>query len=140
MGDGGVAAGDTGRSRRSPAAARQPVGSITRRLMGLAQWIPTVSIGGVTGAAETSFRRFVKADDCIAPNLINDVDPTQTIVLGNDGMAQTFAQGDSRARSVEAAAADLQTPPVGLDRKSTRLNSSHLGISYAVFCLKKKKH
>src|SRR2546426_2112615 len=27
-----------------------------------------------------------------------------------------------------------------LDRKSTRLNSSHLVISYAVFCLKKKKH
>src|SRR5262245_62961652 len=26
------------------------------------------------------------------------------------------------------------------DRKSTRLNSSHLGISYAVFCLKKKRH
>src|SRR5471030_3473812 len=29
--------------------------------------------------------------------------------------------------------------PRGKDRKSTRLNSSHLGISYAVFCLKKKK-
>src|SRR5947199_7064889 len=28
---------------------------------------------------------------------------------------------------------------VTADRKSTRLNSSHLGISYAVFCLKKKK-
>src|SRR5205814_6737951 len=28
--------------------------------------------------------------------------------------------------------------PLGVDRKSTRLNSSHLGISYAVFCLKKK--
>src|SRR2546427_1960446 len=27
-----------------------------------------------------------------------------------------------------------------LDRKSTRLNSSHSQISYAVFCLKKKKH
>src|ERR1035438_6226788 len=27
-----------------------------------------------------------------------------------------------------------------LDRKSTRLNSSHLGISYAVFCLKKKQN
>src|ERR1039458_10420281 len=26
------------------------------------------------------------------------------------------------------------------DRKSTRLNSSHLGISYAVFCLKKKRN
>src|SRR3712207_7355048 len=28
----------------------------------------------------------------------------------------------------------------GRDRKSTRLNSSHANISYAVFCLKKKKH
>src|SRR5689334_24837666 len=28
----------------------------------------------------------------------------------------------------------------GLDRKSTRLNSSHSSISYAVFCLKKKKN
>src|SRR3712207_9004774 len=28
---------------------------------------------------------------------------------------------------------------VGVDRKSTRLNSSHANISYAVFCLKKKK-
>src|SRR5437899_6559230 len=45
--------------------------------------------------------------------------------------------------------ADYPTPPIDeltfkgaidtLDRKSTRLNSSHLGISYAVFCLKKKK-
>src|SRR5205814_8410144 len=30
------------------------------------------------------------------------------------------------------------TAEKGRDRKSTRLNSSHLGISYAVFCLKKK--
>src|SRR5262245_64527947 len=30
-------------------------------------------------------------------------------------------------------------PDAKVDRKSTRLNSSHLGISYAVFCLKKKK-
>src|SRR5437773_9074689 len=29
--------------------------------------------------------------------------------------------------------------PRGRDRKSTRLNSSHITISYAVFCLKKKK-
>src|SRR5256885_2735004 len=29
---------------------------------------------------------------------------------------------------------------IGEDRKSTRLNSSHLVISYAVFCLKKKTH
>src|SRR4051812_49758256 len=31
------------------------------------------------------------------------------------------------------------TVGVGTDRKSTRLNSSHMSISYAVFCLKKKK-
>src|SRR5690625_6911703 len=33
----------------------------------------------------------------------------------------------------------LPNPPFILDRKSTRLNSSHVAISYAVFCLKKKK-
>src|SRR3712207_8900733 len=31
-------------------------------------------------------------------------------------------------------------PSFSLDRKSTRLNSSHANISYAVFCLKKKKY
>src|SRR3712207_7433000 len=46
------------------------------------------------------------------------------------------------ARAVGAAAAHDRRRPalVGrLDRKSTRLNSSHANISYAVFCLKKKK-
>src|SRR5699024_11488441 len=33
---------------------------------------------------------------------------------------------------------ELNQPEVWLDRKSTRLNSSHVSISYAVFCLKKK--
>src|SRR4051812_49728594 len=33
----------------------------------------------------------------------------------------------------------LRTRKNSLDRKSTRLNSSHMSISYAVFCLKKKK-
>src|SRR5258708_31880880 len=37
------------------------------------------------------------------------------------------------------AAEDTATIPVLIDRKSTRLNSSHQIISYAVFCLKKKK-
>src|SRR5262245_65131240 len=32
----------------------------------------------------------------------------------------------------------IRAEGIRLDRKSTRLNSSHLGISYAVFCLKKK--
>src|SRR5258705_2399749 len=39
-------------------------------------------------------------------------------------------------RRLDYTASDLSYT----DRKSTRLNSSHLGISYAVFCLKKKKN
>src|SRR2546422_4974341 len=35
---------------------------------------------------------------------------------------------------------DVAVDPPGVDRKSTRLNSSHGYISYAVFCLKKKKN
>src|SRR6202043_4237096 len=34
----------------------------------------------------------------------------------------------------------IAASPSPLDRKSTRLNSSHVRISYAVFCLKKKKN
>src|SRR5256885_9088456 len=53
---------------------------------------------------------------------------------------------DLRARSPELTRAiagwhvegPFLSPRRGLDRKSTRLNSSHLVISYAVFCLKKQ--
>src|SRR2546426_7234375 len=41
-------------------------------------------------------------------------------------------------KKIALMAADLRDP-FGIDWKSTRLNSSHLVISYAVFCLKKKK-
>src|SRR2546430_8762646 len=41
---------------------------------------------------------------------------------------------------VEAAAAGSAPAATCRDRKSTRLNSSHSQISYAVFCLKKKKN
>src|SRR5262245_22891660 len=42
-------------------------------------------------------------------------------------------------RGQAAQPAESAPPAPARDRKSTRLNSSHLGISYAVFCLKKKK-
>src|SRR5690242_21581103 len=45
-------------------------------------------------------------------------------------------QNDHRRRTFRAARLAVR----GGDRKSTRLNSSHMSISYAVFCLKKKKH
>src|SRR5256885_13306318 len=50
--------------------------------------------------------------------------------------------GERRARSAALPGASDTKPAdePSLDRKSTRLNSSHLAISYAVFCLKKKEY
>src|SRR5258705_6834262 len=47
--------------------------------------------------------------------------------------------GDVRADGRAGGVARAEGHLAGEDRKSTRLNSSHLGISYAVFCLKKKQ-
>src|SRR5438445_4480281 len=46
---------------------------------------------------------------------------------------------ESQASTLELALRVLESAPAARDRKSTRLNSSHANISYAVFCLKKKK-
>src|SRR5690606_39580754 len=48
-------------------------------------------------------------------------------------------RGVRAARRVGDRARPEQRPGPPRDRKSTRLNSSHVKISYAVFCLKKKK-
>src|SRR5437899_8160943 len=58
----------------------------------------------------------------------------------------TLFRSISRCRRLKCAESRIRRALVGsgdparvrTDRKSTRLNSSHLGISYAVFCLKKK--
>src|SRR5690606_41350170 len=58
------------------------------------------------------------------------------------GVLDGASVGVPRPGAGSAAAAVHQTlaaqVAIGLDRKSTRLNSSHVNISYAVFCLKKK--
>src|SRR5215471_20031487 len=45
----------------------------------------------------------------------------------------------ARSQATPAGPCGWRAPCCGSDRKSTRLNSSHVEISYAVFCLKKKK-
>src|SRR5438552_12688926 len=52
------------------------------------------------------------------------------------GTCAAFGPGEARQLSARSA---LTAPLELRDRKSTRLNSSHQIISYAVFCLKKKK-
>src|SRR3712207_8087170 len=52
-------------------------------------------------------------------------------------LAEAFLEdGQATERHYHAATEEIYV----VDRKSTRLNSSHANISYAVFCLKKKKH
>src|ERR1035438_10565322 len=49
------------------------------------------------------------------------------------------ARGDPILFTTTVTSQEARNGDTTSDRKSTRLNSSHLGISYAVFCLKKKK-
>src|SRR5256885_11794159 len=79
-------------------------------------------IAGPVGPAET-----------VAPDEISD-GRTEIGAVGNK-CGNAFAELAASGRHGDnAGSSRLQ------DRKSTRLNSSHLVISYAVFCLKKKKH
>src|SRR5256885_10987920 len=54
------------------------------------------------------------------------------------GQRLSPCRGHVDARVPRRHTAESPVAPLHVDRKSTRLNSSHLVISYAVFCLKKK--
>src|SRR5690606_41270888 len=61
-------------------------------------------------------------------------------VVGNAGtMLQSTDQGESWNLQTGISTERLNNINFKKDRKSTRLNSSHVKISYAVFCLKKKR-
>src|SRR5690606_41551051 len=59
-----------------------------------------------------------------------------------DGVAacQEYIRAGDAFQIVLSQRFATRTTADGVDRKSTRLNSSHVKISYAVFCLKKKRH
>src|SRR5262245_64521942 len=59
--------------------------------------------------------------------------------LFRSGDVEALQRGEVQRIDVAALGELPQARALLADRKSTRLNSSHLGISYAVFCLKKKK-
>src|SRR3989454_1997777 len=62
----------------------------------------------------------------------------RALAIVHTAMYDAWAAYDDQAVGTRLGGS-LRRPPVERDRKSTRLNSSHLVISYAVFCLKKKK-
>src|SRR5206468_5545316 len=62
--------------------------------------------------------------------------PARVVYLSTIGAQASQANLLRQHTIIERSLSDLSVP---IDRKSTRLNSSHDQISYAVFCLKKKK-
>src|SRR5690625_6119502 len=73
--------------------------------------------------------KVIIGQDKVVENVLNAVfSGGHVLLIGVPGLAKTLL--------VHTVADALG---LDLDRKSTRLNSSHVAISYAVFCLKKKK-
>src|SRR2546426_8726924 len=84
----------------------------------------------------TLFRSLIYHGDSVA---------VYTVAWSPDGTRIASKSADNTIQIWDAATGDhIHTYYLGQftsgDRKSTRLNSSHLVISYAVFCLKKKKN
>src|SRR5690349_23339080 len=72
----------------------------------------------------------------------NDTAPTEIYTLSLHDALPIFRSAASTPGAIDLKMGSSRStaasgPPI--DRKSTRLNSSHVEISYAVFCLKKKK-
>src|SRR4051812_49924588 len=86
--------------------------------------------------------------NCCLYFFLNDSATTEIYTLSlHDALPISAARGGRARRARPAGVGPLRGPPRArrgarrrADRKSTRLNSSHMSISYAVFCLKKKKH
>src|SRR5690625_6564198 len=90
---------------------------------------------GIVGAVRTGKSTFIKKfmDLVVLPNIENESERSRA----HDELPQSAA--GKTIMTTEPKFVPNQAVSVK-DRKSTRLNSSHVAISYAVFCLKKKKN
>src|SRR3712207_7169898 len=83
----------------------------------------------------TTLFRSQAADAAARDHVVDQVLAGQRQHQAEHGAEEHVGQGFELAPGVGPE----QRPHLAEDRKSTRLNSSHANISYAVFCLKKKK-
>src|SRR5438067_12755804 len=68
----------------------------------------------------------------------NHTAPTEIYTFSLHDALPISRYSRTRAKASTNGETDVNCEPMWQDRKSTRLNSSHVSISYAVFCLKKK--
>src|SRR2546427_8620219 len=78
--------------------------------------------------------------NAVGPNQVEPPKPLAQHPIGFASSRRELANQVLGGTEVHRDRASRPLPSVGPDRKSTRLNSSHSQISYAVFCLKKKKN
>src|SRR5206468_3926006 len=96
---------------------------------------PEVVEGARPGEApEGTARRLAEAKSLAVANRFRDA-----LIIGCDQVAVGNGEVLGKPGTRENAVRQLRALSGSEDRKSTRLNSSHDQISYAVFCLKKKK-
>src|SRR5690625_487201 len=92
---------------------------------------------GWSGGARRDF--VITADDATPGYLPGPLEAGRwAVVLGVHALPAARATARVHLRSPACSRPDHGPRPSPSDRKSTRLNSSHVAISYAVFCLKKK--
>src|SRR3989440_4790548 len=115
-------------------------GASLARSLAYAWGVPAIGVHHLEGHL---LAPLLEADPPPFPHLALLVSGGHTLLIEVSGVGRYRVLGASRDDAAGEAfdkSAKLLGLPYPGDRKSTRLNSSHDQISYAVFCLKKKKH
>src|SRR5439155_16545425 len=110
----------------------------TRNAAAIGSMTMDVTIAITFSAAIDSVRLREAKGTCSANHGTSQTAATIAAFRTPRGNCAASTPAATAAAAMPAAMVSAQLPR-GVDRKSTRLNSSHVAISYAVFCLKKKK-
>src|SRR5688572_31557080 len=80
-----------------------------------------------------------RSEAVLVTDVVSPLDAVSVTVFVTDVFSPLVAVSETVFVTDVVSPLDTESEAVLVDRKSTRLNSSHSQISYAVFCLKKKK-